>query len=373
MALGNFRKIAKRTIIVANWLVAILFLLACLMPYLNPARWWFMGFLGLMVPHLVVLLFFFLIFWLIAKPKLALLSLICLLIGWKQLTVLFAVHSRDKFIVKKEATTLRIVDWNIRSFLGLSNDREKQKINRQQVVEAIEKHQPDIICLQEFTHSLAQDNLSLFTKAYPYYYFSKDFTRTKDTYEAGCIIFSKQPLIDSGKIKYPGTLAESLIFADVLNGNDTIRIYTTHLQSYQFKKTEYDGIDKLGKTDEESVAASKSLFNKMKLAFTKRGIQAKIVREVTEKSPYPSIICGDFNDVPNSFTYLHIRNNRQDAFLQKGLGIGRTYNSIASTLRIDYMLPSTDFLITQFELIDEDLSDHYMLVTDIQMKSTIKQ
>jgi endonuclease/exonuclease/phosphatase family metal-dependent hydrolase len=372
MALGKFRKIAKRTIVVANWLVAILFLLACLMPYLNPARWWFMGFLGLMVPHLVTLLFFFLLFWLIVKPKLAILPLFCLLIGWKQLTVLFAVHYRDKFVVKKEAATLRIVDWNIRSFLGLSNDKEKQKLNRQQVVEAIEKHQPDIICLQEFTHSLAQDNLSLFTKTYPYYYFSKDFTRAKEAYEAGCIIFSKMPLIDSGKIKYPGTLAESLIYADVVQGADTIRVYTTHLQSFQFKKTEYDGIDKLGNADVESIAASKSLFNKMKLAFTKRGIQAKIVRDVIDKSPYPSVICGDFNDVPNSFTYQHIRSDRQDAFLKKGLGIGRTYNAIASTLRIDYILPTKDFLITQFELIDEDLSDHYMLVSDIGLHAATK-
>ncbi len=38
--------------------------------------------------------------------------------------------------------------------------------------------------------------------------------------------------------------------------------------------------------------------------------------------PYPEIICGDFNDVPNSFTYFTIKGPRQDAFLEKGAKFG---------------------------------------------------
>ncbi|GMV78775.1 MAG: hypothetical protein AMXMBFR79_19050 [Chitinophagaceae bacterium] len=47
------------------------------------------------------------------------------------------------------------------------------------------------------------------------------------------------------------------------------------------------------------------------------------------------------------------------------LGIGRTFNSLAPTLRIDYILPDKHFSIKQFDMIDENLSDHFMLITDL--------
>ena len=93
-----------------------------------------------------------------------------------------------------------------------------------------------------------------------------------------------------------------------------------------------------------------------------------MVRKETDSCRYASILCGDFNDVPTSYTYFHIRNKRQDAFLQRSIGVGSTYNSIATMLRIDYMLPDTSFTIQQFDMIDESLSDHEMLVSDLKLK-----
>jgi len=72
--------------------------------------------------------------------------------------------------------------------------------------------------------------------------------------------------------------------------------------------------------------------------------------------------------VPNNFAYFHIRKDWQDAFLATSLGIGRTYLAIAPTLRIDYILPDQQFFIHQFDMVDEDLSDHLMLVADISLK-----
>jgi endonuclease/exonuclease/phosphatase family metal-dependent hydrolase len=106
----------------------------------------------------------------------------------------------------------------------------------------------------------------------------------------------------------------------------------------------------------------------MKRAFTRRGEQARIVRDALDKSPYPSLICGDFNDVPNNFTYFHIRKDWQDVFLATSLGIGRTYLALAPTLRIDYILPDNHFNIHQFDMVDEDLSDHLMLVADLSLR-----
>ena len=54
--------------------------------------------------------------------------------------------------------------------------------------------------------------------------------------------------------------------------------------------------------------------------------------------------------------------------MKKGFAIGRTFIALAPTLRIDYILPGNHFEIKQFDMVDEDLSDHIMLVTDLLLK-----
>jgi endonuclease/exonuclease/phosphatase family metal-dependent hydrolase len=224
--------------------------------------------------------------------------------------------------------------------------------------------------LQEFNSSelggVQTNNIALFKKRYKYFYFSKDYTRNNGTYQSGCIIFSKYQIIDSGKIKFP--VAESLIYVDILKGEDTIRIFNTHLQSFKFKQNDYSDIEKIKEQDVKTIDASMNLFNKMGQAFKRRGPQAELVKKSLKSSPHPSIICGDFNDVPNSYTYFTIRNNWKDAFLQKGFGIGSSFTTLAPTLRIDYILTSPQFDIVTFDMIDEGLSDHVMLVSDVQLK-----
>ena len=117
------------------------------------------------------------------------------------------------------------------------------------------------------------------------------------------------------------------------------------------------------------VADSRNIFSKLKRGVVRRSLQADMLKEKIAESPHPYILTGDFNDVPNSYTYFTVKNkNLQDAFLQTGLGVGRTYSYIAPTLRIDYIFTTVDFHIRQFNRIIKNYSDHYMLVTDVQLK-----
>jgi endonuclease/exonuclease/phosphatase family metal-dependent hydrolase len=370
MAKSPARKFVKIFFIVINFLVVILFLLGCLSPWLNPEKFGWIGFIGIAMPYLILLLIFSIIFWLVAKPKLALIPVITLLLGWQQINAVFAFKWKAGFTKSKTANTIRIVNWNVGGFNGLSKNSTIKKHAREDVADVILNLKPDIICMQEFNsayhQSMQWDNISLFNKQYPYYYFSKDYHRNNGIYQSGCIIFSKYPLIDSNRIKFK--TPESLIYVDAVKGDDTFRIYTTHLQSFKFKKEDYDDIEKIKEQDEDVLAASKNIFSKMKTAFQRRGGQVNIVRNETDKSPYPSVICGDFNDVPNSYTYFHIKGNRQDAFLKKDFGIGRSFIALAPTLRIDYVLPDQHFDVLQFNMVDEDLSDHLLLVTDLRIK-----
>jgi endonuclease/exonuclease/phosphatase family metal-dependent hydrolase len=157
--------------------------------------------------------------------------------------------------------------------------------------------------------------------------------------------------------------------ADIVFNGDTIRLYTTHLQSVQFQKKDYQTIEEIKNTSEDGVKNSRGIFSKLKRGVISRSGQANIVRKEISKSPYPFVLTGDFNDVPNSYSYFTIKDNDlQDAFLMTGLGIGRTFVNISPTLRIDYILTTKNFDIKQFNRIIKNYSDHYMLVADVQLK-----
>lgn len=372
---GRFiRKFTKWFFLSLNIIFCIFFLLACLSLFVSPAQWSPLGFLSIGVPYIVVVLFLYTIFWLIIKPRIAIISVLTLLIGWKQLVVIIAWHPSKNFTEKKTDTNdLRIVTWNVRGMYGISNSSYTQHRNRNEIAALVNKSDADIVCLQEFSNiSLKNDpnanNIGLFTKIYPYYHFSEDFRNKAGYYTSGTILFSKYRIIHSGKIKYEGEKAESLIYADILKNDDTIRIFTTHLQSFEFTKEDYRNIEKIKETDTEVLEASENIYAKMKRAFSLRSRQAASVKNVLDSCAYASVICGDFNDVPNSYTYFHVRGNRQDAFLASSFGIGKSYSALAPTLRIDYILPDNHFEVKQFEMIDEGLSDHHLLVADLSMK-----
>jgi len=135
----------------------------------------------------------------------------------------------------------------------------------------------------------------------------------------------------------------------------------------QFRKKDYERIDEIKTYQDSLLSNSKTIFSKIRKGISYRSIQANIVRKILDESPYPSVLCADFNDVPTSYTYFKIRGDRKDAFLKKGFGIGRTFSSISPTLRIDYILPSKEFSVRQFDRIVKNLSDHYMIVADLKL------
>ena len=353
--------------------VGLCFLIACLSPYLSPERFWCIGFAGLATPYIFTLLLLSLLYWLFVNLKWATAIAIILTLGYQQISVLFAYHIKNNFLEEKNTKNIRLIDWNLRGFNGIDNDRNSKKLLRPQLAESILRLNPDIVCLQEFNHSYnnithpneTANNISLFTQILPYYYFSKDY-QTANGYASGSIIFSRFPIVDTGRLKFPK--GESALFIDVVKGQDTFRVYTTHLQSFKFKKNDYDNIEKVESNDSMALSASKNIFEKMKPAFKRRAIQANLLKKWMSKCPYPNVLTGDFNDVPNSYAYFTIKGERQDAFLKKSFGIGKTFISLAPTLRIDYILPDKNFEVKQFELQDEGLSDHYMLIADLKVK-----
>ncbi len=315
----------------------------------------------------------FLIGWLFVRPKRSLISAVPLLIGYKSIIVFLAFHPSHSFQSKKDTNAIRIATWNVARFVELKKNNNKGSQVRLKMMDQIREQNADILCLQEFqtsTNPEYYDNIDFIRQQlnYPYFYFSYDEDGEMQYYSS--IIFSRFPIIDSGLVRYPRpTLPEVLIHADIKVNDDTIRVYTTHLQSLQFRKSDYDKISSIERADQDSlISKSRTIFSKLKRGIVYRGIQARIVHEELKKSAYPYLLCGDMNDVPNSYTYSTVRGNLQDAFLKKGWGIGRTFTSLSPTLRIDYIFTDKNFQVQQFNRLVKSLSDHYMLVADVQLK-----
>ena len=279
---SKLRVFTKRFFIITNFIVVFIFLLACLAPYLNPQKWWVISMLGLGFPVLLILVLLFLLIWVIVKIRWASVSAIALLLGFKSIGVFFSFGSSRSFDYKRTPNTIRVVSWNVARFVEMKRNNNKGSQTRMKMMELIKEQDADILCLQEFFHSYDSTyypNINYISENfnYPYWYYSHDVDG--DKHYTGSIIFSRFPIIDSGMIRYPRpTLPDALVHADIKAGNDTIRVYATHLQSLQFAESDYRRIDNI--TDGDSLLTnSKTIFSKIKNGMTHRSIQANIIAQ----------------------------------------------------------------------------------------------
>jgi endonuclease/exonuclease/phosphatase family metal-dependent hydrolase len=238
----------------------------------------------------------------------------------------------------------------------------------------IKKQDADVICLQEFWdreyHRDKYSILQIFKEmGYPYSFFVRSFLDNKNQ-KMGVAIISKYPMSDTAKFSYgENDFAEHLIYADIQFNNQKLRVFTTHLQSVRFENAQYKALRKIKQQDETGLKGSRTIVHKLKSAYYFRSLEAELVQQKIKESPYPAIVCGDFNDVPNSYTYFTIKGDLQDAFLHKGTGLGRTFQYLSPTLRIDYILADKKFKVEQYNRLKVPYSDHYPIVADLNTES----
>ncbi|MCU0335732.1 MAG: endonuclease/exonuclease/phosphatase family protein [Chitinophagaceae bacterium] len=370
----SFRKLSKRFFVSSNVLAALVFLLACLQPWLNPETFWLISFFSLLLPYLAIVLLLFMVFWLMAKWRYMAISAVALLLGSRQLSTLVALRE-EKFELRKAAVpgSLRLLTWNVRAMKGLgSQDKASLRKNVDGIYQLIDRFQPDVLCLQEFGQFDKPDEgfdhlARLADLGYRHYVFSKDYSRVAWRYSSGVAIFSRWPLFHKQRVQFTSS-PESILLADLQLGADTVRIFTSHLQSFKFSNDEFAGLE-AANNSEELAKASSGIFGKMKRAFRNRGAQSNQIAPLLDSCGHPFVIAGDLNDVPGSYAYWKVRGaDRQDVFLKTGSGIGRTFMSLAPTLRIDYVFASSQWQVLQSRTISTRLSDHLPVVTDLQLK-----
>ena len=241
--------------------------------------------------------------------------------------------------------TLSVLSYNVRLFNAYEKNPSKDV--SEIIEELLTTKQPDVVCIQEYY----RDSILRFTD-YPYQYihFKKTVNKKGKVKEhvLGHAILSKFPLINKGAFDFNRTSNNS-IYADVVKGKDTIRIYNLHLESLRISPK----VSFLQEVDKDKIL--KRLSN----GFIGQQEHMAQILDHKAETPYPVLLCGDLNNTPFSYVYRKIEKGMKDAFVEKGNGLGTTYLFDSYPMRIDYVFASEEIEVLKFETIKKTFSDHY--------------
>ncbi|MFC2186187.1 endonuclease/exonuclease/phosphatase family protein [Fulvivirgaceae bacterium LMO-SS25] len=285
-------------------------------------------------------------------------NLISLLIG-----IPFLVSSFGLSVPSKHEGQIHILSYNLYGYRVKYNLQSMSE--RQAFLQWTIDHEAPIKVFQEFYTHRGHPNMDSYKKliAAGYNGYFEPLTINNRNHDIGLAIFSKYPIINTGKLLDNSPSLNNIIFADLVIETDTIRIYNSHFQSM--------GIDPAHVMETEELKNRYSLLKQqLENGAVTRASQVKIALEHAKDSPYPIIFAGDFNDTPYSFSYRSFRSEYENAFEEKGNGFGFSMNSKLFFLRIDNIFISDEFTTQSFETKREvKYSDHFPIEASFRLRS----
>lgn len=358
----------SKTVLLVNIIAAVLLLLSYTASFINPHTFWPLAFFGLAYPLFLLLNLAFIVYWLIRSPLYALISLLCVLIGFKFLTGYVGFREKTAISVPKSSQNfIRVMTYNVHSFkqFGDKND----EFTKDQILDIIRNEQPDVLCIQEFfSRNKGEYNFRKLVaevmKSNNYYFVPS----LKNEYEAiGMAIFTKLPILDKGNIPFENVTGNEAVFIDLEFKGRPFRVYNVHFQSISFGPEDYRYLKKVTKDIDTDIRSSRRIGSRLKQAFLKRSNQVKVVKEHAAKCKTPYLVAGDFNDTPVSYAVNTMAEGMTNGFRKKGSGLGITYNGDFPNFQIDYILASEGFDIKNYQIINKKLSDHFPVRTDLEL------
>jgi len=327
--------------------VVLVTLLAYLSPLVSPVVFWPLSVLGIIFPWLLLFNLFFIFFWLIQRRWHALLSIGVILVGWGQVKSL--VGFQAPALVGPDQENLRVSTLNC---YGLQ-DREhgNRQMEESQLMAVLKGEDPDILCLQEFPY---QREL-----AEKYSTYLLEHSEFKFAYQerGGLVIFSRYPLSGKHSIYFENK-ANGYQYVDVDVGGSNIRLFNVHLQSNSLTFLAEKVAERGNFQEKETWMNVGGMIGRYKKAAAMRVRQINEISGAISESPYPVILCGDFNDVPQSYIYRQLSGLLKDSFKETGSGLGVTYSGAIPGLRIDYVFISPQLHAYSHQIENVGFSDH---------------
>ena len=336
--------------------------------YISPEKIFILAFLGYLYPVLFGINFIMLVLFIFHRKRMLWITLLLFISGYNLWQGFFQFAGRHADC-NNTGAPINVMTYNVRMFdqYGWA----KRKLLLDSIFTYIKQESPDIICFQEFYVSdrrsgFSQKYISDKLEFYPYSYVEYLPFKKSDLGKTGTAVFSKFPIIKKEKIDY-GIKSDNGLMTDIDINGTTIRLINVRLASLWLSP---DDIETLNNIRMFKITGTniKAIVKRIGIAFSKRAVQADTLNKIAERSPYPVIICGDFNDTPASYTYRKTGKKLNDAFIEAGRGTGGTYNGKLPSYRIDYILFDPAFEAFNFKRGIVNYSDHYPVSVCLKLK-----
>ena len=348
--------LTARTMMLA---AAGLLVLSYLSMLVNPAKAWFMTFFGLLfVPFL--LLNVILLLW-AAKRRSG--AFVIPLIALIPAFFLFGryVQFKGGELTGGEGT-VKMVSYNVGSFAMFKDNSGVggSEACADSVFAFLKRSDADIISLQEVSCGKGIDVRDFINGHLPGY--NVEFFTSVDGHGShGNVILSRYPVLRKGKFDFEDS-SNLAFYVDLDIHGEVLRVYDCHFQSYNVSLPRV--IDALSRKDEAMVHQTEE---KMRASIKLRPQQVGIVLKDIKESPVESIVTGDFNDTPMSYTYYQLKQGKKDSFVEAGKGMGGTYSLLRPFVRIDYVLFPQKYDALAHKVFRLRWSDHYPIETELKI------
>ena len=317
--------------------VLVLFLLAATMlnAYIPPKIFPYLNLLSLAFPFLMIANILICIFWVLSWKKRAFVFLLA--------TVLLLTPIR-RWLNYSEKNDEK-ADFKVLSFNNKVNEFGKERVE-----DYVNSFDADFVFLQEAGYEkLGNPSLQ----------------NLKFTVHNPIISFySKYEIIENGSIPFVSN--GDALYADVVVKGKRIRFVNVYLEPFQLHKSMVKPTSDIDENEEKA----RGLVRKFLPVFKTHQKQVEILKDFIKQSPYPVILAGDFNSVPNSYEYYSVSDILQDCFLEAGNGFSTSFHDYKFPIRIDYIFSSKELKPLSYKVDrTRKLSDHYPVMATFSLKN----
>ena len=319
--------------------VVVLFLTTIIMPSMHPQRSQELSTLGLIAPFTYAAVLLLMLYWIARwRPIMSVVMILMTIIGLFSVSSFYRIELRRSYgEPAAERGEIKIMTYNTRSFI---DDNGAKRLDS--VAQIIRSINPDIVCFQEMGFSTLTDSLMREAKLLP-------MPHSVSRSNLSPAIYSRYPIIKAQRID----TMKNFVWADIVVREDTIRVFNNHLHSTAIRKE--DGVyleEHQYLEDENPQQEVMSMVSRLTENNIIRAAQVDTLVEMVASSPYPAIVCGDFNDTPISYTIHKMTRDLNDVFREVGRGFSNTYRGFFDMLRIDYVMCSEEFTPISYQVID---------------------
>jgi endonuclease/exonuclease/phosphatase family metal-dependent hydrolase len=270
---------------------------------------------------------------------------------------------------------IKLMSWNVED-MGCRHNYVYDTSIRNQIVQLVQQEKPAIFCALEFvagSSSRSFVQIDSITKALGYRYVYYDHVPGTDfdsLHHFGKAIFTNYPVLQNKIISFnSGIGGDRISLVDVQTAATALRILLVHLESL---KTSFAVYPHLADSTFERLFKSKRSDNqlqRMLTAFREHEKQANIIQSIVDTSSIPVVVCGDFNDVPNSYACKLLNQKMNNAHETAGKGWGTSFSRILPWLRIDHVFVSQSLQVLSANTNNHtNLSDHFPISVNVNIK-----